>query len=105
MARRLVWMPVLPRVTVSDALNLRGRGLRARACTPWGNAAECSQAAPAVEAERRRNSRRFMGPPRETSFQRMVHLLWTDSCGPRLSNPGRFYGTAEASSGRAREEH
>src|SRR5580704_18810490 len=63
MARRLVWMPVLPRVTVSNALNLRGRGFSASAWARRGKAAERSQAAPAAQAERRRNSRRFMEPP------------------------------------------
>src|SRR5580700_11116775 len=70
MARRLVWMPVLPRVTVSDALNLRGRGLRAKARARWGNTAEWSQAAPAVQAERRINSRRFKRPPQQRPFRR-----------------------------------
>src|SRR5882672_5879319 len=61
MARRLVWMPVLPRVTGSAALNLRERAGRAKARR--GNAEESSQAAPAAQAVRWRNSRRFMGPP------------------------------------------
>src|SRR6266478_3227285 len=61
MARRLVWMPVLPRVTVSAAVNLRESAGRVRACranTPAGK-----KAAPAAQAVRWRNSRRFMGPP------------------------------------------
>src|SRR5580658_18691 len=70
MARRLVWMPVLPRVTVSDALNLRGRGLRVRARARWGNAAWRSQTAPAAQAERKRNSRRFKRPPQKRLFRR-----------------------------------
>src|ERR1700675_1597218 len=65
MARRLVRMPVLPRITVSDALNFRGRGLRVKEWARRGKAAEWSKAAPAVQAERRRNSRRFMGPPQK----------------------------------------
>src|SRR5271157_3384105 len=67
MARRLVWMPVLPRVMVSDPLNLRGRGFKVKARPRWGKAAEWSQAAPAAQAERRRNSRRFMRPPQKRS--------------------------------------
>src|SRR5580658_6144949 len=63
MARRLVCMPVFPRVTVSAALNLRESCFREKARARWGNAAACTQAAPAVHAERRRNSRRFMRPP------------------------------------------
>src|SRR5919109_622627 len=59
MARRLVWMPVFPRVTVSEALNFRGRGGRVRAL--WAKLEEGNQAAPAAHAARCRNSRRFMG--------------------------------------------
>src|SRR5882724_4394095 len=60
MARRLVWMPVLPRVTVSAAVNLRESAEIAKARR--ANAEEWSQAAPAAQAVRWRNSRRFMGP-------------------------------------------
>src|SRR6266852_5251180 len=59
MARRLVWMPVLPRVTVSAAANLRESAGIAKARR--ANAEEWSQAAPAAQAVRWRNSRRFMG--------------------------------------------
>ena len=45
MARRLVWMPVLPSVTVSAALNFLERLGKAKA--RHANAAEWSQAAPA----------------------------------------------------------
>src|SRR6202795_1643450 len=61
MASRLVWMRVLPRVTESAALNLRESAGIAKARR--ANAEEWSQAAPAVQAVRWRNSRRFMGPP------------------------------------------
>src|SRR5580704_4710739 len=87
MARRLVWMPVLPSVIVSDALNFRGRGLRARARPRWGKAAEWSQAVPAAQAERRRNSRRFMRPPQKRlSMEWDGTPTWTDGYGPRLSS-------------------
>src|SRR5712671_5491074 len=59
MARRLVWMPVLPRMTVSEALNFRGSGARAKARR--ANAEAWRESAPAAQAERWRNSRRFMG--------------------------------------------
>src|SRR5258708_1791934 len=61
MARRLVWMPVLPRVTVSAALNLRESAGRTKGRV--AKAAGWIQAAPAAQAVRWRNSRRFMGPP------------------------------------------
>src|ERR1700690_186206 len=57
MARRLVLMPVLPRVTVSEAENLAGSVCSARALRMD---LELSQAAPRPEAERTRNSRRRM---------------------------------------------
>src|SRR5580693_4067657 len=55
-------MPVLPRVTVSEAENFDGRGLVARAAS---RSFELSQAAPSPEAERMRNSRRCIKPPRK----------------------------------------
>src|SRR5467141_1941195 len=61
MARRLVWMPVLPRVTVSEALNFRGSAGRAKARRAKAEALK--ERAPAAQAVRWRNSRRFMGPP------------------------------------------
>src|SRR6266404_5648077 len=61
MARRLVWMPVFPRVIVSAAANLRESAGIAKARR--ANAEEWSQAPPAAQAVRWRNSRRFMGPP------------------------------------------
>src|SRR6266567_5955049 len=61
MARRLVWMPVLPRVTVSAALNLRGSAGSAKARRV--NADGWSDAAPAAQAVRWMNSRRFIRPP------------------------------------------
>src|SRR6266852_1838137 len=64
MARRLVWMPVLPRVTVSAAVNLRESAGIAKARR--ANAEEWSQAPPAAHAVRWRNSRRFIGPPAVT---------------------------------------
>src|SRR6266481_2631990 len=61
MARRLVWMPVLPRITVSAAANLRESAGKLRACR--ANTLAGKKAAPAAQAVRWRNSRRFMGPP------------------------------------------
>src|SRR5690242_4172242 len=88
-------MPVLPNVTVSAALNLRESGLRVRASALRANPAECSRAAPAVHAVRRRNSRRFMAPPK--------YLLPQDGtpirdvrCANRLSNGEAFYLSGEA---------
>src|SRR2546423_2819 len=60
MARRLVLMPVAPKVTVSEAVNLLERGWAARVDK---RVLELSQATPAVVAERMRNSRRRMRPP------------------------------------------
>src|SRR6266851_3343127 len=64
MARRLVWMPVWPRVTVSEAENLVGRVVLARAVRM---VLDESQAAPRPVAERIRNSRRCMEHPREVA--------------------------------------
>src|SRR5258708_39019360 len=61
MARRLVWMPVFPRVMVSEALNFRGSTGRAKA--RCAKAEAWREKAPAAEITRWRNSRRFMGPP------------------------------------------
>src|SRR5437899_2587026 len=60
MANRLVLMPVAPRVTVSEAVNLVARGCAARVDS---RVFELSQAAPATVAERMRNSRRRIRPP------------------------------------------
>src|SRR5882672_1072553 len=73
MARRLVWMPVLPKVTISAAPNLRERAGRAKA--RQGNAVEWSHAAPAAQAVRWRNSRRFMGPPRGSVSRLVVYYI------------------------------
>src|SRR5579859_3912849 len=77
MARRLVLMPVLPRVTVSEAENFE-----ARVC--WARALridfELSQAAPAAVAERMRNSRRRMRPPEEGGVIRDYNKLM-ERCG------------------------
>src|SRR5260370_977095 len=74
MARRLVWMPVLPRVTVSAALNLRESAGRTKGRV--AKAAGWIQTAPAAQAVRWRNSRRFMGPPRGGLFRavRRLHM-------------------------------
>src|SRR6266480_4028266 len=72
MARRLVWMPVLPRVTVSVALNLPERAGRASGRS--AKAAGWIQAAPAAQAVRWMKSRRFMRPP-YCSVLVLVHLL------------------------------
>src|ERR1700730_10443124 len=67
MARRLVLIPVLPRLTVSEAVNFVERVCSASA---FRMDLELSQAAPAAVAERTRNSRRRMGPPRKGRFVR-----------------------------------
>ncbi len=67
-----------PNVTVSEALNLRDRGLSVKARARRGKATECNQAAPAVQAERRRNSRRFMGPPQKRPSRGWYTLM--DGC-------------------------
>src|SRR6267143_3554933 len=72
MARRLVWMPVLPRVTVSAALNLRESAGRANG--RCARAAVWIQAAPAAQAVRWMKSRRFMRPPCG-SVSGVVYLL------------------------------
>src|SRR5690242_20940625 len=72
MARRLVLMPVLPSVTVSEAVNFRGSGDSSSAlCANFG---EGNQAAPAAHAARCRNSRRFMGDLRVMQNRRL-HLI------------------------------
>src|SRR6266851_4400246 len=83
MARRLVWMPVLPRVTVSEALNLRERGGRAKGRR--AKAALRNQAAPtAAQAVRWMNSRRFMGPPFGNRGGGLS-IIWTSGSEVRLS--------------------
>src|SRR5258708_11835934 len=61
MARRLVLIPVLPRVMVSEALNFLGSAGRARA--QLVNAVAWRESAPAAYVARWRNSRRFIEPP------------------------------------------
>ena len=61
-------MPVLPRVTVSDALNLRGRGLRVNARAGRGkrrNGASCSRSAGGAKEK----FAAFHVASSETSFQ------------------------------------
>jgi hypothetical protein len=58
-------MPVLPRVTVSEAENFDDKGWVARAVS---RLLELSQAAPTVEAERIRNSRRCIKVSREVAI-------------------------------------
>src|SRR5579864_1775656 len=77
MASRLVWIPVFPSFTLSEAVNLRESA--GTASGPCANALGGSQAAPAAQAARCRNSRRFMGPPRRPNSQAPDYLifLWT----------------------------
>src|ERR1700741_4646995 len=93
MARRLVLMPVLPRVTESEAENFAGRVWLARALRIE---LELSQAAPRPDAERTRNSRRRMRPPknRSASFQATpgrlgVERCWTSSLSGTCRSPNR----------------
>src|SRR3974390_1247629 len=58
MARRLVWMPVLPRVTVSLAAYLRGSCVSASALR---RVLRASQAAPSPREVLTMNCLRFMG--------------------------------------------
>src|SRR5258707_15659751 len=76
-------MPVLPRVTVSAALNLRERGGRAKGRR--AKAALRNQAAPtAAQAGRWVNSRRFMGPPFGDRGGGLS-IIWTSGSEVRLS--------------------
>src|SRR5579859_215580 len=84
MAKRLVLMPVLPNVTVSEALNLRGSGVSSSAL--WVKFVEGSQAAPAAHAARCRNSRRFMGTSGLPQNRRILLIL--DARKPLRSLPG-----------------
>src|SRR2546427_7587138 len=86
MARRLVWMPVLPRVTVSAALNFRGSAGRAKARRAKAEA--WRERAPAAQAVRWRNSRRFMGPPCWGVSEGTTHKSWTHEAG--LGYPARL---------------
>jgi hypothetical protein len=58
-AKRLVVIPVLPSVTVSDAVNLRGKAGRAEAVHPR----EPIHAAPTPQVAPMMKSLRFMTPP------------------------------------------
>src|ERR1700693_4966515 len=69
MASRLVLMPVLPSVTVSEAENFDGKGWVARAVN---RSLRVSQAAPTPAAERIRNSRGCIRPPAGQDFF-MIH--------------------------------
>jgi hypothetical protein len=62
MASRLVVMPVLPSVTVSEAANLRGKGGSARAVV--AKPRQPVHTAPTPQAAPMMNSLRFMVPPR-----------------------------------------
>src|SRR3989475_6700119 len=86
MARRLVWMPVLPRVTVSAALNFRGSAGRAKARRAKAEA--WRERAPAAQAVRWRNSRRFMRPPCCGVSEGTTHKSWTHEAG--LGYPARL---------------
>src|SRR5205807_3032919 len=73
MARRLVWIPVLPSVTVSEAWNfLDSTGGVLTRC--W-KLREGSQAPPATQAARCRNSRRFMGTSWRPQNRRLLLIL------------------------------
>src|SRR5215472_5506238 len=74
MASRLVWIPVCPSVTPSDALNFRGSGGSSSGLCV--KVVEGSQAAPAAQAARWRNSRRFIGPPYPPGSE-LPYLPWT----------------------------
>src|ERR1700730_12009177 len=76
MASRLVLMPVLPRVTVSEAENFDDEGWVARAAS---KSLELSQAAPRPDAERMRNSRRCIKSPasRNCSMIRVSAVIRT----------------------------
>src|SRR5438045_9768738 len=82
MARRLVWMAVVPRVTVSEALNLRGRAGRAGAVR--AKAEGWIQAAPAAQAVRWMKSRRFIWPPAD-AFPGLSTPQWTREGGDRFA--------------------
>src|SRR6266851_3259372 len=76
-------MPVLPRVMVSAALNLRERGGGAK--ERRAKAALRNQAAPtAAQAVRWMNSRRFMGPPFGDRGGGLS-IIWTSGSEVRLS--------------------
>src|SRR5229473_3119783 len=76
-------MPVLPRVMVSAALNLRERGGGAK--ERRAKAALRNQAAPtAAQAVRWMNSRRFMGPPFGDRGGGLS-IMWTSGSEVRLS--------------------
>src|SRR5258708_1672550 len=76
-------MPVLPRVMVSAALNLRERGGRAQGRP--AKAALRNQAAPtAAQAARWVASRRFMRPPFGTPGGGLS-IIWTSGSEVRLS--------------------
>src|ERR1700736_1725151 len=79
MARRLVLMAVLPSVTVSEAENFAGRDCSAVALRID---VEVSQAAPRPDAERMRNSRRRIAPPKNCG-------VWYQATPARLGK-GRF---------------
>src|ERR1700723_3846679 len=70
MARRLVLMPVLPSVTVSEAANFAGSGWAAIASRM---ALDESHAAPTPVAERMRNSRRCINPPTSVALAKRLH--------------------------------
>src|SRR5260370_40679640 len=84
MARRLVWMPVLPRVTVSEALNFRGSAGRAKARRAKAEA--WRESAPAAQAVPWRDSRRFMGPPCGRRFKRQFTSLMDARNGHRVTS-------------------
>src|SRR4051794_3225352 len=70
MARRLVLMPVLPSVTVSEAENFWPSVCSANALRMD---LDESQAAPAAVAVRTRNSRRRMRPPKDRGAVTRLH--------------------------------